>query len=481
MAKRTVTLYLDSRSIRVMATTGNNIRMWASAPLEPGLVEDGLVVDEDEVAERISRLFAENDLEKKDIVLGITGLRSFTMAVDLPQLPANILAEALMRECGRVLPVPMEELYVSWMTLPSPRKRTHAFAAAVPRDTADSVLRTVRRAGLTPRVMDIKPLALVTMVGEPNAIIVDVQATEYDIVIVGGNVPQPVRTIPLPSEGLTWDDRLPMIRDDLLRTIEFYDANSPEDSLAPDLPVHVSGELADVPEATDLLSSYVKRPVVQLLPPFWSPPEGSKNYFAVNAGLAVKAAHRSKAVSPVAKLNLLPPAYLPKSFSVTRVAALSGSAAMLGMTIPLVMLLQANSADITEARSRLEQMTAIAEQQKVERRERAKVLVHAEASHSAFTAALETLEMEQGRYNTALRTVVGLLPDTIALRDISHDGETLVVEVESATENEVLHYARVLKARKEFAGITVARMRLTEVNLMRFCLILDVSSGDAVP
>lgn len=476
MAKITVTLYVDDRSIRLMETAGKVVRAWASAPLEPGLIEGGVVKDEEKVVARIKWLLDDRGIASKRVILGMTGLRSLSMVAELPRLADNLLVEAVMRECSRVLPVPLEELYVSWMTLPSPKKRIRAFAAALPRDPTDSLLQAVRNAGLTPYLMDIKPLALARLATEANAMIVDVQSREYDIVILGKGIPQPIRTIPLTDEGLSWQEKLSMVRDDLLRTMEFYDSNNPENPIPPEMPVRVSGELADQPEACKSLSADLDRPVLPLLLPFQYPQEWSHNHFAVNAGLAIKAVSPGgKPASLVAKLDVLPPAYQPKSFSVSRVATLSGAAVAFSLIIPLVALIQMNSSDINELRARLETTTADMEQMKVERRELTKTLVQTETSRDAFAAALETLNMQQEGLNAALQVATALLPESVVLADINHDGSVLALQVDSFTEPEVLAYARSLESRVEFSEVAVAQMTRAECGKMRFILSLKVT------
>ncbi len=474
MARKTVTLYIDDRSIRLMQTSGKNAQIWASASLEPGLIEDGIVIDEEKVVSRIIRLLADNRIKTKQVILGLSGLRSLTLAMDLPQLPDNLLAEAIMRECARLLPVPLDELYVSWVTIPSPKKRVRAFAAAIPRNTTDNLLKVLHRAGLTPYMMDIKPLALARLVNETSAVIVDVQAREYDIAIIRDGVPQPIRSIPLPAEGLSWQEKLSMLRDDLVRTMEFYDSNNPENPIAPEMPVHVSGELADEPEACKALSAELGRPVLPLLLPFRYPHELRQNRYAINAGLALKVVSPGgKLTSPLAKLDTLPPAYQPKSFSLTRVLMLTGAVVACSIIILLAALVQIGSSNISEASTQLATMTADLERKMEQRRELTVALNRAESSLSAFVAALESLDTHRETYNEVLQVATGLLPDSVVFREINHDSGTVTLEVDTPVETLVLDYGRSLQRNDLFSEVTILKMnRLDET--MRFMLILRV-------
>ena len=475
MARKTVTLYIDDRSIRLMQTAGKNAQIWASASLEPGLIEDGIVIDEDKVVSRITRLFADNRIKTKKVILGLSGLRSLTLAMDLPQIPDNLLAEAVLRECARLLPVPLEELYVSWVTLPSPKKRIRAFAAAIPRNTTDNLLKVLHRAGLTPFMMDIKPLALARLVNETTAIIIDVQAREYDITIIGNGVPQPIRSIPFPAEGLSWEEKLSMLRDDLVRTMEFYDSNNPENPITPEMPVHVSGELADEPEACQALSTELGHPVLPLLLPFRYPHERRQNHYAINAGLALKVVSTGgKLISPLAKLDTLPPAYQPKSFSLTRVLMLTSAIVACSIILILAALIQIGSSNISEARTRLETMTADLEQKLEQRREVTIALKRTEFNLNAFVTALELLDTHRETYNEVLQVATGLLPDSVALREINHDSDTVTLEVDTLVETPVLDYGRSLQRNDLFSEVTVPDMKRLQCGTLRFMLILKV-------
>ena len=74
--------------------------------------------------------------------------------------------------------------------------------------------------------MDIKPLALARLAREPNAIIVDVQPSEFDIIIMVNGIPQPIRTVPFSREALSLKERLVIVKDELERTVQFYNSNN---------------------------------------------------------------------------------------------------------------------------------------------------------------------------------------------------------------------------------------------------------------
>ncbi|GAG99320.1 unnamed protein product, partial [marine sediment metagenome] len=137
-------------SIRLMVTHDNRIRKWADLPLEPGLVKNSVVIKEAEVAAKIKQLFKDRKVKVKKVIVGLSGLHCLSRPITLPQLPKEMLDEAVRREAKRVLPVPLEQLYISWQTIPAPEGKIHVFLVAVPCKTADALLKVLRQAGLKP-------------------------------------------------------------------------------------------------------------------------------------------------------------------------------------------------------------------------------------------------------------------------------------------------------------------------------------------
>ena len=476
MSKKVVTLYIDDTSIRLLVTDGKSIIERAHSPLETGLVEGGIIINEEEVAARMVQLLEDQQIHTKRVIVGLSGSHSLTLMLHLPQLSDNLLAEAVMREAARVLPVPLEQLYLTWQTIPAAERRIRVFVVAIPRNAADALLKTFQRAGLTPYMMDIKPLALSRMVNEPTAIIVDVQPTEYDIVIIGDGLPQPIRTIPIPpEERLSWNGKLPMITDDLARTIEFYDSKNPENPLVPSVPIYVSGELADEPEICQSLSDRLGRSVMRLSLPVSYPLGSYPSRYTVNLGLAIKRfPAKSNSASLVAGMDILPPAYQPKSFSFTRVLALTGAVIAVALIVSQITMIRINAAGINTMNDNLETITRLVEQKQLQQIEAAQALSREKLSQDAFTTALQTLNNQRDEFNLGLEIVTSYLPSGVALSSIIHDGNELTIEVQSASEDTVLQYARSLRANGTFSEVTIATMRRLSDEGMTFNLVLEV-------
>jgi len=475
MAKKIVTLYIDDTSLRLLVTHGKQIKKWAELPLEPGLVKNAVVIEEAKVAAKIKQLFKAEKIKTKKIIVGVSGLHCLSRPIILPALPKVMLAEAVRREAKRVLPVPLEQLYLSWQTIPAPEGKIQAFLIAIPRSTADTLLKVLRQAGLKPYFMDLKPLLLARAVKEATAIIVDVQLTEFDIVIMGDGVPQPIRTVPLPSEELSWQEKLPVIRDELDRTIKFYNSNNQEKPLVSTIPIFVSGELANEPELCQSLSDELGHPVLLLPSPLECPSGLDPSRYMANIGLVHQKLSSGKEAEPsVTNLNVLPTPYQPKPLSLTKVLALPSAAMAISLLVFLVMFIQGASADTILLRDRLESTNQKVSQRQELAENIAKLeqrIAEVEVSRDNFTTVLGSLEKQSNGVSDNLKVTVNSLPSTMSLSSISYANNILIITGKAPSKNEILLYLSKLDASSRFGEFTITNMSRINDEGMGFTLL----------
>ncbi len=478
MAKKIVSLYVDDTSLRLMVADGKQIKEWAESPLEPGLIADGVIVNEAEVAAKVKQLFEAQKVKTKKVIIGVSGLRSLTRPVILPQLPQAMLDEAVRREAKRVLPVPLEQLYMSWQTIPPPEGKTQVFLAAIPTKTADPLLKALHQAGVKPSLMDIKPLLLAKMVKEATAVIVDIQTNEFDIVIMTDGIPQPVRSLPFPEEALPWEEKLTMIRNEINRTITFYDSNNPENTLASTVPIFVSGELAGEPEMCQSLSDELGHPVLPLPSPLECPDGLDPGRYLVNISLILKTLPSGESGPLVADLNILPAAYQPKPVSLINILALPGAAVAAGILVVMVMLIQGASADIASIGAKLSTAEQLVRQRQSQRQElTGKIaeletkIAEAEAARDTFTKALGSLEKQSTGINRDLEVAIEGLPADTSLSSITYASNTLTISGRAPSEKEVLAYLWELDAKGSLGDITVTNMSAIEGGGVEFTLL----------
>ena len=141
----------------------------AVAPLRPGVLRDGEVVDGAELAQALRALFAEHELPRR-VRLGIANQRIVVRTLDLPALAdEKALAAAVKVEAPDHIPMPIDEAVVDWHSLglvESPRgPRTRVVVVAVRRESIDRLTAAAREAGLELEGIDLSAFGMIRAVG----------------------------------------------------------------------------------------------------------------------------------------------------------------------------------------------------------------------------------------------------------------------------------------------------------------------------
>jgi Tfp pilus assembly protein PilN len=327
--------------------------------------------------------------------------------------------------------------------------------------------------------MDLKPLLLARVVKEKTAIILDVQPNEFDIVIMVNGIPQPIRTVSFPSETLSWQKKLPMIKNELNRTIEFYQSNNPEWPLAPDVPVFVSGEIAYESEHLQSISDEVGHPVLPISPPLEYPAGLDPHRYMANIGLVLKKLSFNETGLSVTHLNVLPEVYQPEPISLIRILVVPTAVIAICFVLLLGLLIQNTSSDIAKLHSQLNATNLLLQQKLAQKQKLTDTLADMEnkikqtkTSGGNFAAAVANLEKQSNGLNGDLEVLMNSLPATVSLATVSHSSHTCTMKGRAPDEEEILSYLRELDASGRFSDITINNMRRAPDESIDFTVVL---------
>jgi len=345
--------------------------------------------------------------------------------------------------------------------------------AGLPRNAADSMVKTLRQAGVNPYLMDLKPLALTRVVQEATAIIVDIQTNEFDLVIMVDGVPHPIRTVPFPSEALSLEEKSVVVKGELERTIKFYNSSYSEKPLESSVPIFISGELADNPELWCSALEELGYPVSLLASPLKCPKNFTENQYMVNIGLALKKLSPGRKAHPsLVNLNVLPEVYQSKPISLTiaKVLAVPGVIGVaIGLLVPLGMLIQSTAADTASLQVQLDVTRNLIQQKHTQQQLLEKEIsslgarvANLEAPINNFTTVFDDFGRYQEIVNGDLQITISTMPSATDLSKITHSSNTLTIKGTAPSETEVLEYADSLRASDRFSLVTVSSLRRTE-------------------
>ena len=200
MAKQITSLYIDDTSLRLLVTRGDRPKVWGNAALKPGLIDGMVVNDPGKVADAVTGLLKEQKVNPGKMIVGISAEQVLIRQVVLPLLPKSILPEAVIREARRLLPLPPEELYLSWQVINTDEDKYYIFLMAFRRNSVDSILKALKIAKIKTVALTIKPLA--HLVKDEAAVIIDTQQADFDIIVQMNGTPHLIRTLPFSDRYL---------------------------------------------------------------------------------------------------------------------------------------------------------------------------------------------------------------------------------------------------------------------------------------
>lgn len=474
MAKQVTTLFIEDNALKLLVGRGKQVEKWASLPLEPGLVQHGLIQDNIQVADKIKELFRLAKVGSKRVAVGLSEPGSLYRIVTLPKLPDAILPEAIKREAERVIPLSLDEVYLIHQVIETKAQEMTLFMAAVSRVAVDNAVNSVQLAGLKPYLMDLVPLALCRIVEQPTAIIVSLRSSNFEIAVMADRVPQVIRSLSLPGEAESLTDKLPTISEELDRTITFYNSSHPDRPLDINTPVFVDGDLVQAPDAWPSLAGTLGS-TVSPIPNVTQPvADFDASQFTVNIGLVFKE-NGTEVTGSVISLNVLPKALQPEKPKASRI--LIPLVAVVGVLALAYLWFLGNNlatdtaainSDITKVNQQVTQVNkdvTILKEQVTQLQSQVKPtedqIAVIEASLNLYTNTVNNMADSRATMDTNVQTVWSVVPTGVSLSNVDvKNGAS--IQGAANNESQIYSYARSLKASNIFASVVIQSISLDE-------------------
>jgi type IV pilus assembly protein PilM len=470
MAERVMALYFEDTGVKLLVAKGRKAEQWASLPLDPGLVVGGVIVDENKVASKVKEIFSTVKQSpvgslisgKGKVIVGLSGNDSLYRVISLPTLDKSLLTEAVHREAGRVLPVSLDQLYLAYQRIPGNENETRVFLAAFPKKATDVLMKTLHLAGITPRVLDLAPLALALSLDEPRAIIADARGDSLNIMVMAERVPQVIRSLSLQSEAKAISENMMTISEEFTRTVAFYNSSHQQSPLDSSVPVFVSGDLVNAPNTWTTLVGKLNSKVAILPSAIHYPENFPVNEFIVNLGLATKELGLEKEPGnySLVNLNALPASALPKRINPYRiivpVVAVVGIVSVFYLwntwqttkknTVSIQSQLSIKQTQINNNAKIIGDLT---EQNRVAQTQIQPIIDAA----NVFTAKLTGITAARSLTDSEVHQIIALKPAAVNLTGMTYDDTAKTVTGFSGTSTDILSYAQALRDSGAFTTV----------------------------
>lgn len=170
---------------------------WGEIQLPQGLVENGEIKKEDELANIIKEKYPREKLGlfKQNYIIGsLPEEKGFVRVIQLPKVKTAEIASAIKWELEANVPVPMKDLYFDYEIIQSVAEDSDhhdVLIVAYPKNIVDSYSNVFKKAGLIPVAFEseaqsvVRALAIYFDPGEA-VIIADMGATRTTFIVFGG-------------------------------------------------------------------------------------------------------------------------------------------------------------------------------------------------------------------------------------------------------------------------------------------------------
>jgi hypothetical protein len=368
-----VTLDISSTGVRIMETRGGVIRRWADTSFEFKEIErkgteseetgteseetgqTGLELEEAEpTVDRnendlgviVKQLMDSSGIKANKVNVSISGLYTISRLIPTESLPPGATLEVSVEEIAlEIMPVPRETLYFFWQTLSANERDSHVFTVGVPKDIIDEKVRALKAAGINTQLIELKTMALVRAVGKKEALILNIEPTNFDIIVLAQGAPEIMHSLAWRPDSMSVEDAAEYLTTQLNMIVEHYNAGHVVEPFDMATPLYITGQMSVDPKLMEKLKGGLEFNIESLTPPLDCPEFLPISQYAANIGLAM----RKEAAARVANgdgdagalalnMNLLPHAYMPWRPTVRQIYSAAIIVAAVALIFPLLQL-----------------------------------------------------------------------------------------------------------------------------------------------
>lgn len=161
-----------------------------------------------QTAEVLKKLLEKSQVTAKKAVASLPNNVVFVSVIDMPSLSEKELKSAIEWEARRYVPLPLEEVTLSWSVLKegAAADKLKVLITAVPTTVIENYLRMFKLAGLEPEALEIEALALIRSLAgsrQDAYIIIDIGARNTSLNLVDKGFLRISRNLPFGGDTIT--------------------------------------------------------------------------------------------------------------------------------------------------------------------------------------------------------------------------------------------------------------------------------------
>ncbi len=166
--KRAVGLEIDTGTARVIELTGSakkpKLSAMSSIALPDKAVEEGMILQPEEVGEALSRLWSSGAVKERRVLLGVSNQGVLVRYATIPKVPADKLNSVIKFHAQEYLPIPLDTVVMDYLvigeTVVEGQNMLEILLVAARRDMLKGFMESLEIARLEPVDIDVSALAL---------------------------------------------------------------------------------------------------------------------------------------------------------------------------------------------------------------------------------------------------------------------------------------------------------------------------------
>ena len=182
--------------------------------MDPGLIINGAVNNEDALAKAIKTLYGTvkgKKLKTRYAVCSLPEEESFLQVIQMPKMSEDELKSAILFEAENYIPLPIDQVYLDFQIItPLEKVSDHCdvLFVAMPKKIVDTYFSCIRKAGLIPLAFEVESQSISRALiknemCEQPIVILDIGQNNTDFVVFSGRSTRFTYSIPTSSSQLT--------------------------------------------------------------------------------------------------------------------------------------------------------------------------------------------------------------------------------------------------------------------------------------
>lgn len=201
-------LDVGTNAIRVVQLTSSGnaytLAHYGYAVVDSKLTSSNSAEGKRKLGEVIMTAIGQSGVRTKNVVIGLPSSKTFTTVIDVPDASHQEMQAMMKYQADKYIPMSVDEAKVDWALLGSSLKKQgeqEVLLTSTAKKYTEEQLEFIESLGLNVVAAEPEPIAMVRALAPENSqtclLLLDMGEASTDIVVVYGNTPRLVRTIPI--------------------------------------------------------------------------------------------------------------------------------------------------------------------------------------------------------------------------------------------------------------------------------------------